>query len=169
MWWIDVRVPPLSPPGVIRDTIVLRTTDASGQGEDGRLSLPMIAQVVPDIVLEKPLVALGSFKTSEGTTFQSRLTALVPGAKMRVLGTRVENTTVPGVVVRTTPVTPNAAGRAKVWLMEVHVPPGCPPGFVAGEVIFELDEPIGGARGSESGKELTVRMSGRVLDDSQKM
>ncbi len=164
VWWIDVRVPPLSPLGVIRDKIILRTTDSLGEGEDGRLSLPLIVQIVPDIVLEKPLVAVGSFKTSEGTTFQSRLTALVPGAEMRVVGTRVEHATVEGIEVTATPVSPDDAGRAKLWLVVVWIPPGCPPGFITGDVVFELDEPIGGTRDSETGKELRVRMSGRVTE-----
>ncbi|MEM1453231.1 MAG: hypothetical protein AAGI22_29280, partial [Planctomycetota bacterium] len=99
VWYIDIRVPPLTPLGVIRGAVVLRTTDSLGEGDEGRLSLPLIAQVVADVVMEKPLAALGAFKANEGTVFESRLNALVPGAKMRVLGTRIEDAGFDGIEV----------------------------------------------------------------------
>ncbi|MEM9381531.1 MAG: hypothetical protein AAGB93_16370 [Planctomycetota bacterium] len=164
VWYIDIKAPPLTPLGVIRGSVVLRTTDSTGEGDGGRLALPVICQVVPDVVMEKPFAALGAFKATEGTVFESRLNALVPGAKMRVLRTRIEDAAFDGIAVEVTPVTPDDDGRAKEWQVTVRVAPGCPPGFLTGDIVFELDEPIGGTRGSEDGTELRIRLSGRVLE-----
>lgn len=164
VWWVDVRVPPMAPLGVTRGKILLRTTDASGEGEDGRLELQVTAQVVADAVLETPLVALGAVRSSEGKTITTRLTALVPGAKLGVENVRIESSDATGLSARATPVDPDDNGRARIWNVEVSVAPGRPAGFLSGDVVFELDEPIGGARGSADGKELRVRLSGQIAE-----
>jgi|GEM_PF-1961676 len=164
VWYVDVEVAPLSPLGVTRGQIVLRTTDRDGSGEDGRLEVPVIAQVVPDVVLAKPLVTLGAVASSEGAVFESELNALVPGAKIKVLDTRVESARPVPLEIETRPLQPDADGRAAAWSVRITMPPGAPPGFVAGDVIFVLDEPVGGVGPDGASTEFRVLLSGQVFE-----
>ena len=164
VWYVDVRVAPLAPLGVTRGDVVLRTTDRDGEGEDGRLGIPVIAQVVPDVVMGKPLITLGATASSAGAVFESDLNALVPGARLDVLETRVESPQGESISVDVAPVAPDADGRAARWTVRVTLSPGAAPGFVSGDVIFVLDEPVGGAGPDGASTELRVRLSGQIVE-----
>ncbi len=164
VWYVDVKVAPLTPLGVTRGKVVLRATDRDGTGEDGRLEVPVIAQVVPDVVLAKPLITLGAVASSEGALFESELNALVPGAKIKVLATRVESAAPVPLEIETEPIQPDADGRATRWSVRITMPPGAPTGFVSGDVVFVLDEPVGGVGPDGSSTELRVRLSGQVVE-----
>ncbi|MDG1983244.1 MAG: DUF1573 domain-containing protein [Planctomycetota bacterium] len=164
VWYVDVSVAPLTPLGVIRGDVVLRTTDREGEGEGGRLTIPAIAQVVPDVVLGKPLITLGAVPSSAGATFESELTALVPGARLKVLATRVESSVPMDLGIQTAPINPDSSGRASVWTVQIAMPPGTAPGFISGDVVFVLDEPVGGASPDGPSTELRVRLSGQVVE-----
>lgn len=164
VWYVDVRVAPLTPLGVTRGDVILRTTDRDGEGEEGRLTVPVIAQVVPDVVMGKPLITLGAVASSEGALFESDLNALVPGARLKVLETRVESAVPLTLDIQTTPINPDADGRAPVWSVRISMAPGAPPGFISGDVVFVLDEPVGGAGPDGTSTELRVRLSGQVVE-----
>ena len=164
VWYVDVSVDPLSPLGVTRGDVVLRTTDRDGEGDEGRLKVPVIAQVVPDVVLAKPLITLGAVRSSEGALFESELNALVPGAKLKVLETRVESAAPVPLEIVTTPIQPDADGRAAAWSVRITMLPGASPGFVSGNVVFVLDEPVGGVGPEGASTELPVRLSGQVVE-----
>ena len=165
VWYLDVAVPPLSPLGVTRGDVVLRTTDPDGEGEDGRLKVPVIAQVVPDVILGKPQVTLGAVPTSSGATFESQLHALVPGARLRVLEARTESPLGAAVSVETAPLEPDAGGRSATWSVRVAVAPGATPGFLSGDLVLLLDEPVGGIGPDGASTELRFRLSGQVFED----
>lgn len=163
VWYVDVRVPPLTPPTALRGDIVLRTTDASGAGEDGRLEIPVVVQVVPDVVLGVPVVAFGRVVRASGRTLETRLSALVPGARIKVLDARLEGEGATGIRLDVVPVEPDGDGRAKVWSVTAEVPAGHPTGGVTGEVVFDLDEPVGGvAEGAAT--TLRYRLNGTVVE-----
>jgi hypothetical protein len=164
VWYVDLSVAPLTPLGVTRGSVVLRTTDRDGTGEDGRLEVPVIAQVVPDVVLAKPLITLGAVASSEGAFFESELNALVPGAKIKVLATRVESAAPVPLEIETEALQPDADGRAALWRVRITMPPGASPGFVSGDVVFVLDEPVGGVGPDGASTELRVRLSGQVVE-----
>ncbi len=164
VWYVDVSVDPLTPLGVTRGSVVLRTTDRDGEGDGGRLEVPVIAQVVPDVVLAKPLITLGAVRSSEGAVFESELNALVPGAKIKVLETRVDSAAPVPLEIATTPIQPDADGRAAAWSVRITMLPGASPGFVSGNVVFVMDEPVGGVGPEGASLELPVRLSGQVIE-----
>ena len=164
VWYVDVSVDPLSPLGVTRGDVVLQTTNRDGEGDGGRLEVPVIAQVVPDVVLAKPLITLGAVPSSRGALFESELNALVPGAKIKVLETRVDSATPVPLEIVTTPIQPDADGRAAAWSVRITMLPGASPGFVSGDVVFVLDEPVGGVGPDGASTELPVRLSGQVVE-----
>ncbi len=164
VWFIDVDVAPLSPLRMIRGGIVLRTTDAEGNGDADRLSLPVLIHVVPDVVLEPKLVAFRGFASTAGAEFTGRLSALVPGARLGVLGTRVEAQHPEDFEVEVTPIEPDEEGRSIAWNVRVLLKPGRDPGYVNGRLVFELDEPVGGTEEGTPNDEVRVLLSGQVLE-----
>ncbi|MEM8712766.1 MAG: hypothetical protein AAGG01_17580 [Planctomycetota bacterium] len=160
IWYVDVSVPPVSPRGPIRGSVVLRTTDTEGKGNEGRLELPVIAEVVPDVVPSPRLAAFRTFDLSQGASFTGRITALVPGARLRVLRARFENDLPELFSATLTPIKPFDDGTAIEWQYTAKLSPGHPEGYVSGEVIFELEEAIGGLREDAPQNEVRVRLSG---------
>lgn len=164
IWYVNVTVPPLSPLGPIRGDVVLRTTDDDGSGDEGRLELPVIALVVPDVIASPNLVAFRAFDRTVGAEFTGRLAALVPGARLKVNGARFEGDHADKMSVVYSPIKPFDDGRALEWTYTAKMAPGHPQGYVAGSVVFELDESIGGLAEDQASNELRVTLSGVARD-----
>lgn len=164
VWYVNVSVPPLSALGTIRGDVILKTTDAEGNGDAGRLKLPVVALVVADVISTPNLAPLRAFDRSVGAEFTGRIVALVPGARLMVMGTRVESEHAEHFSIEATPIKAFQDGRAIEWSYTVKVGPGHPQGFVAGELIFELEEAFGGLPDDVPANELRVRLSGIARD-----
>jgi hypothetical protein len=164
IWYVNVTVPPLTPLGPIRGDVILRTTDEEGNGNAGRLELPVVALVVPDVVASPNLISFRAFDRSVGAEFTGRLAALVPGARLKITGARFEGDHADKLSVEYTPVKAFDDGRALEWTYTVKMAPGHPAGYVAGTAIFELDESIGGLPADQPSNELRVTLSGAARD-----
>jgi len=164
IWYVDVSVPPLTPLGQIRGDVVLSTTDENGQGDEGRLELPVVALVVPDVIPSPRLASLRTFNNSTGAEFTGRIVALVPGARLKVLAARVDGDHAGKYTVTFEPVKAFSDGRALEWTYTVKLGPGHPHGYVAGAVVFELEEDFGGLPEGAPANELRVTLSGVARD-----
>ena len=164
IWYVNVSVPPLSKLGPIRGNVVLSTTDEDGNGDEGRLELPVIALVVPDVVASPALVSFRAFDRTVGAEFTGRLAALVPGARLKIKGARFEGEHADKLSVEYTPIKAFDDGRAIEWTYTVKLAPGHPAGYVAGALVFELEEGIGGLPEGQPINEVHVTLSGVARD-----
>lgn len=161
VWTVFATVPPLSPMGVLRGDIVLAVSDEHGQGDDRRVTIPVLAYVGPDAFLDPGMFTFGAVPQGEERLLRAELIGLVPGAKLRVTDARVENPGAEALTVSCAAVDPDAEGRSQRWTVDLRLGGDHPAGYVQGEVVLTLDEPLGGGQG-DLGDELRARISGLV-------
>ena len=164
VWYVNVSVLPLTPLGPIRGDVVLSTTDADGNGDKGRLKLPVIASVVPDVIASPSHVSFRAFDRSVGAQFTGLLAALVPGARVKIKSARFEGEHADKFSVEYTPIKAFDDGRAIEWNFTAKLDPGYPAGYIAGSLVFELEESIGGLPESQPKNEIHVPLSGVARD-----
>ena len=142
VWHVVAEIPPLEPLGAVRDTIILRTTDADGNGDSGRMKLDVYAAIVRDIRIAPPLIAFGAVRADEKAPLvrEGTVDALVPGARTRVLGHRLSGPSAPHLSVKFTPTDPDDVGRAVSTRIEVELAPGHPVGPIAADLTVEMDD-----------------------------
>lgn len=167
VWTVFATIPPLSPMGTIRGDIVLAVSDENGEGEDGRVTIPVVARVGPDAFLDPGMFTYGAVKPGETRLRQAQLIGLVPGAKLRIIGARIENASADAFTVSYRAADTDegglkdADGRSNRWIIDVQLGADHPEGYLGGEVVLTLEEPIGGGSG-EMGTEVRARISGLV-------
>jgi hypothetical protein len=141
VWHVLADLPALEPLGAVRDRIVLRTTDALGQGDAGRMTLQALGTVVPDVRITPPLFAFGARKPDESGELVGRVDALVPGARTKVLGHRFEGPSAASFEASFEPLQPDDAGRSISTQITVKLRPGHAPGAMAARLHLDLDDP----------------------------
>ncbi len=167
VWTVTATIPPLSAMGTIRGDIVLAVSDENGEGDAGRVTVPVNARVGPDAFLDPGMFTFGAVKPGETRLRQAQLVGLVPGAKLEILGARLENASSDAFRVSSRAAGPaeggqlDDAGRSDRWIIDLQLTSDHPEGYLTGEVVLTLAEPIGGGSG-EMGTELRARISGLV-------
>lgn len=167
VWTVIADIPPLSPMGTIRGDIVLAVSDEDGVGEEGRVTIPVVARVGPDAFLDPGMFTFGAVGSGETRLRQAQLVGLVPGAKLEILEARLENASADAFRVSYRAAGPDEGGqlddrgRSSRWIIDVQLTGDHPEGYLIGEVVLTLAEPIGGGTG-EMGTELRARISGLV-------
>lgn len=141
IWHVLADLPALEPLGAVRDTIVLRTTDADGEGDTGRFELEALATVVPDVRITPSLLAFGARGPDEAAELSATLDALVPGSRVKVVGHRFEGPSAGSFEAAFEPLQPDDAGRAISTRIVVRLKPGHSPGAIAARLVVELDDP----------------------------
>jgi len=140
VWHLLADLPALEPLGAVRDKIVLRTTDAQGQGDAGRMTLAVLGTVVPDVRITPPLFAFGARKPDESAEFVGRVDALVPGARTKVIGHRFEGPSAASFEASFEPLQPDDAGRSISTEITVKLRPGHALGPMAARLYLDLDD-----------------------------
>lgn len=162
IWRVYATVPPMTPMGVIRGEIELAISDLQGEGEDNRLSIPVFVRVVADAFVDPGLLTFGA--TPEGTSksISSQLICLIPGATLEIVEARFENVSADAFRVEMNAVRPEASGRSKRWEIIVHIDESHPVGYIQGELVLKLAEPLGGVSG-DNNDEIRTRLGGAVV------
>lgn len=163
IWYVHVAVAPLTPMGALRGEIVLAVSDADGNGEAGRLKIPVEIRIGPDNFLDPGMFAFGAMPKGVGKTISAQLNGLVPGATIGVKEARIEGKHSGSISVEQTVIRPNEEGRSKTWQFHVTVADSHPTGYLAAELVLVLDEPFGGGVG-EASNELRARISGIIQE-----
>lgn len=140
VWHVLADIPPLEPLGAVRDKIVLRTTDAEGQGDAGRMTLVALGTVVQDVRITPSLFAFGARKPDEGGELTGTVDALVPGARTKVIGHHFEGPSAESLEASFEPLQPDDAGRSISTQITVKLRPGHAPGAIAARLFLELDD-----------------------------
>ena len=143
VWRVSaVLMPPLEI-GPWHGEIQLSTTqDLEGGSPPGPvLTIPVVAQVVQDIVFQPATLGFTPFSPANGALSRATVTALAPGHRIKILSARVEGDVPPGLELTYEPKDPDGEGRAEDWRLELLAPPTYPRQRVVGKVVVELDDP----------------------------
>lgn len=154
VWILTVNAPPGLPLGPARGQVTMRTTAPDGS-EGGAFSVTILAQVVPDIVVHPGILDLASLLPGQGGTRPAEIVSLVPGARVRVTGTRVEGDDAADFTIETKPIDPDESGKSQRHSLVLKCRPERKPGAFRGVVVIEFD--------SKETPRITVPFAGSVL------
>jgi len=140
-WSVLVRVLPDQPPGPFRGKVVLSASDDQGQGAEQRLEIPVWAQVVEDITITPLILNFGTLLPGVEGQLQTRVRALVPGARVQVLSAEVSGKVAEHLSVVFSPSGyVDSDGRAEIWDVVVYSDTEMPQGRFRGALTVRLDD-----------------------------
>jgi hypothetical protein len=140
-WILVATAPPGLPIGPQRGRVTLSTTNADGTGDGAAFSVPILAQVAPDIVVSPGILQLSNVDRSTGATLRAELLALVPGARVKVLATRLEGEASDDLELTVEASAPDEFGRAQRHEITFRAKPGLKAAYFRGTAVFETDDP----------------------------
>ncbi len=138
-WILTVTAPPGLPLGPAKGSVTMTTTNADGKGDGATFTVPILAQIVTDVVIDPLSLAKNDVDGQSGATLDAQVKALVPGARVRVLAVALEGERSSVLRVESTPISPDAEGRAERHALKLIVPPGTPPGVYSGKISVAID------------------------------
>jgi len=142
LWIVDAVLTPPLERGLWKGKIILSATGDDGTGEGRPFEIPVLGNVVDDIIVRPPTLAFTRFSPVDGSTGTAELVALAPGHRTLVTGARLEGELPEGVEVGYEPKKADATGRSASWTITVTVPPSVEAERFVGKVILELDDTV---------------------------
>ncbi|MDZ4772617.1 MAG: DUF1573 domain-containing protein [Planctomycetota bacterium] len=140
-WILVATAPPGLPIGPAQGRVVLSTTTADGTGDGAQFSVPILAQIAPDIIVSPGVLQMSIVDRAQGGSLEAELLALVPGAKIRVLSARLEGDDSADLELITTPTAPDEDGRAQRHLLTLRTKSSLKLGPFHGRAVIETDDP----------------------------
>lgn len=138
--------------GLLRGQVVLSTTDRDGQGDAGRLRIPVEGQVVDPIVVLPDIVSFGRVSPGEERTVQAVVKGLAPGHRIRVNEATLTGPSADHLSVRLDPIAPNEFDQAVQVEAFLTLDATAPEGPIAAQIRFHLaDEAIDSLTASITG------------------
>ncbi len=119
-WILTLDVKPGQPLGTLKGKVMLETTGADGSGRGFAHEVPVIGQIVPDVVLDPGVLVFRTAEPGSLPRAEAKLLALVPGEKLLVRGAELTGTDSEHVRVQATPVGADDNGRAMEWNVVVE-------------------------------------------------
>ncbi len=140
LWVVNVTWPANQAMGAFKDTVVLSTTDAKGEGAADTLEIPVWARVVSDVVIYPQQINLGALQQGESKTVSAELRALTPGLYTKVRKAFAEGESSGHIEIASEAVAPDSLGRSKTWKLSIAVSPGLPPGRIDAVLVVSLED-----------------------------
>ena len=141
VWTLGLTLPEQQPLGVLRDRVLLATTDEYGEGDTGRFEVQVWGRVVEDLIVRPRQISLGAAASAESFQTQAELVALVPGERVLLREFEVTGTSKDWIRVEPTPVSPDPRGRTQLWELAIERIPGHPQGRVDATLRLHTDDP----------------------------
>lgn len=140
-WILVATAPPGLPIGPQKGQVILSTTGSDGTGRGPAFSVPILAQITPDVLVVPGILQLSNVDPARGAEMQAELVALVPGTQLAVRSARLEGEGSQGLELVVEPVAPDETQRAARFAVVFRAKPGLPSGNFRGTAIFETDHP----------------------------
>ena len=153
-WNLTVQAIGQTSKGFLRGEVVLSTTDRDGQGDTGRLRVPVHGQVVDPIAVYPQNLSFGRVPTGETRTVKAVVKGLAAGHRLQVTGGRLTGPSAPYLSLRLEPIAPDEFDRAVQVEAYLELSSDAPAGPL--EATLELDLP------EEADGVLARRISGVV-------
>jgi len=146
VWTLTATVPPGDPEGargLVHEKVVLATTDAEGEGDQGRLAIEVWANALEDVVIDRR-VLLGAIPRDVEKRAEVTVRALVPGMRVRVLSAELSGRDAQSLVVAG--FEPRAyaddQGRSNLWSIALATRAGLEPGLLEARLTVRLDDAV---------------------------
>ena len=141
VWILTATAPPGLPLGPVKGKVTLSTSRADGTGVGSAFSVPILAQIVGDIVVNPGVLQLTNVDRAQGGEMRAELLVLVPGGKIRVTAARLEGSGEGDLELVANPVDPDDEGRARVHAIVLRAKAGLKAAEFHGSAVFETDDP----------------------------
>lgn len=140
LWIVDAVLTPPLERGLWKGKIILSATGDDGTGDGRPFEIPVMGNVVDDIIVRPQSLSFTRFSPVKGSTGTAELFTLAPGHRTRIVAARLEGELPEGVEVSYEPKQADATGRCASWTITVTVPPSAEPERFVGKVILDLDD-----------------------------
>lgn len=141
LWILSLDVKPEQALGTLVGKVKLQTTGADGTGAGLSLEVPVIGQVVPDVVLDPGLLVFRTGEAGSAPRAEAVLVALVPGERVLIRSTALSGAAADQLRVEATPIEPDENGRATRWKVAVEVSETARDQAFSGTLTIETDHP----------------------------
>jgi hypothetical protein len=157
VWIVVATAKPDLPIGPASGKVTLAVTGEDGTGEGAPFSIPVSAQISPEVVLRPPVLAFGTIAKGTAARVAAELVTLVPGERVIVTSTEVRTEpegAAQWIASETTPVDPGDEGSATHWTIVLQSWPMLEEPLFSGTLVLRTDHPRVG--------EIRVPFSGAV-------
>ncbi len=138
-WNLTVTSVGQSTKGYWRGHVLLSTTDRDGQGDAGRLKIPVDGRVVDPVVLLPESIGFGRVPPGEGRTVKAIAKGLASGHRIRVLDAQISGPSAPYLQVRLEPIAANTFGQAVQVEAFLELAENAPEGNLEAQLTLTLD------------------------------
>ncbi|MBL6721146.1 MAG: hypothetical protein ISQ08_07015 [Planctomycetes bacterium] len=140
-WMLVAEVDPPLDLGPRSGEVVLATTNGEGWGEDGRLVLPLRAQVVEDVVLDPRSATFSEVRQGQPAELELSLRSLLPGQLLRAEAAGLEGPSAPHARLDLQPAGPGSPEASSWWRATLTLLGTHPAGPVDLTVRLTTDDP----------------------------
>jgi hypothetical protein len=151
-WQVTVYLPEGLPLGVYSGQVVVSHSGNDGVGDEGRITIPVTAQVVEDVRIYPQLLTFGGVQRGQVGTLKADLKVLLPGLRVKATRCVVQGDCADFVTATIAPLRPDDEGRDVYWNLELTCAADAPLGRFTGALVVHLEDeqypsvraPIGG-------------------------
>ena len=137
-WNLNVTTDGQEVQGPLRGTIVLRTTDGLGQGDAGRLEIPVEGRVVPAVMMYPSNLSFGRVTQGEASALQAAVQGLAPGHRIQIKNARIEGPSAPYLTVELERIAEDTFGRSARIDVRVYCKKDAPAGAIDATLTLDL-------------------------------
>jgi hypothetical protein len=141
-WHLAVNLPEGLPRGTWTGVITLSTTDRNGEGDAGRLQIPVNAQVVQDVRIIPQILNMGLIQAGEPGALAAEMHVLVPGQRVKIISAEISGDSAPHLSVSYEPLRVDTQGRDMLWLLRLQCSPSTPKGALNAVLKLHLDDAV---------------------------
>ena len=140
-WQLTAEVEPPLPLGPIAGEILLSTTDAGGQGTEGRLSIPFNGTVVTDVLLGPPTLSFSAVPKGHEQRMVAVLRSLLPGQRLLVHSPRLTGPSAQYLSCALLPQRPDQNGMSPYWKIQITLLATHPAGRIEAALEVQTNDP----------------------------
>jgi hypothetical protein len=140
-WILIATVAPGLPLGPAQGKVWLSTSGPDGTGKGQSFSVPLRAQIVPEIVVRPPVFEMPRLERGKSARFEAALESLAPGSTVQVLAARVEGIGAEHLKLEFVPDSPDDSQRSNVWRLTLVADERFDAEAFSGTVLVQTDDP----------------------------
>ncbi len=144
-WTVVASAKPGLPFGPVSGAVHLSISGEGGDGTSPSFKIPVVAQIVEDVVARPPVLSFGAVARGAAADVDGEIDALVPGERVRITGTKIvaqPESVAAALRAEAEPVAPNDDGRATTWKIRLHAAESLAEPQFSGTLVIELDHPV---------------------------
>lgn len=141
LWKVEAVLSPPLTLGPFSAELALRTTDSAGEGAGEPLVIAVRGNVVPDVVVFPPALAVTALKDGKSVQTTGVLTALAAGHRVRIVDALLQGGYPKELQLEYTPQAPDSLGRSGRWDVTLSATSEQAFEAFAGSVQFTLEDP----------------------------